>query len=115
MIFDLLKPDITPCDEGEAELRFKSQEQFTIPGGVMQGGIVTAMLDMAMAFAAGGNFSTASIHVEIHRPVAAEEVVVKAQITKRGRRIVFAEAGMRDLDGNLLAKATQTAVPIQKG
>ncbi len=112
MIFDLLKPEIVPAEEGCSELHFESQPHFTIPGGVMQGGIVTAMLDMAMAFAAGGNFSTASIHVEIHRPVTADKMIVKAHVTKKGRRIVFAAAEMRDVGGKLLAKGTQTAVPL---
>ena len=113
MIHELLKPEIKKHGEGTAELRFPSQPQLTIPGGVMQGGIVTSMLDMAMAFAAGGTFSTASIHVEIHRPVTAEFLNVRATITKRGRRIVFAEATMHDDDGRLLAKGTQTAVPVE--
>ncbi len=111
-IFDLFQPETLESDEGHAKLRFRSRPRLTIPGGIMQGGIVTAMLDMTMAFAAGGSFSTASIHAEIHRPVTAEVVVVSAAITKKGRRIVFAEAVMHDLDGRMLAKGTQTAVPL---
>ena len=53
-----------------------------------------------------------SIHVEIHRPVTADRVIVKAHLTKQGRRIVFAAAEMRDQEGTLLAKGTQTAVPL---
>lgn len=113
MIDELLKPEILRAGDGESEIRFRSQPQLTIPGGVMQGGIITAMLDMAMAIAANGALSTASIHVEIYRPVTADEVTVSAGITKKGRRIVFAEATMRDSEGRTLAKGTQTAVPIE--
>jgi len=112
MIDNLLKPNVLRTSDGESEIRFASQEQLTIPGNVMQGGIIPAMLDMAMAIAAGGNLSTASIHVEILRPVTADFVTVSGRVTKRGRRVLFAEATMRDDQGRLLAQGTQTAVPL---
>jgi acyl-coenzyme A thioesterase PaaI-like protein len=37
---------------------------------------------------------------------------VKGNIVRRGRRIIFAEAVMTNDDGVVLAKGTQTAVPV---
>jgi uncharacterized protein (TIGR00369 family) len=112
-IFNLLQPEIVTAADGSSELRFKVRPEFTIPGGVLQGGIIAAMLDMAMATAAHGYISTASLHCEILRPVEAKVVIVSARITRKGRRIVFAEAEMRDAEGKVLARGTQTAVPLR--
>ena len=109
-IVDLMKPEILSSEPGACELRFAVRPEFTIPSGSLQGGIVTTMLDMAMAIAGQGTLSTASLHIEILRAVTVSEVEVSGRITKQGRRIACAEAEMRDVDGNLLARGTQTAV-----
>ena len=111
-IFELLGPQILSAGDDEARLRFTVEPRFTIGRGVVQGGVVTAMLDMAMALAAGGAISTASIHVEILRPAVGPTLLVEGRVVRKGRRIVFAEASMRDPESVLVARGTQTAVPL---
>ena len=113
-IGDLMKPELLNMEDGKSEIRFQVRPEFTIPSGVVQGGIVAVMLDMAMAMAGKGGLSTASLQYEILRPVRATQLTVKGNIVRRGRRIVFAEAEMTDDDGIVLAKGTQTAVPVDK-
>ena len=111
-IFELLDPDIISQTAGSAEITFGVRPEFTIPPGIVQGGIVAAMLDMTMALAAGVGISTASMHFEILRPVSGPQLRVTGSIAKQGRRIVFAEAEMYDGAGTLVARGRQTAVPI---
>lgn len=111
-IIDLMKPEIRVMEGGESELRFNVRPEFTIPSGVVQGGIVAVMLDMAMAIAGEGGFSTASLYDEIMRPVKDEELTARGRVVRRGRRIVFVEAELCDDAGVVLARGTQTAVPI---
>jgi len=99
-------------EDGHSELRFTTRPEFTIPSGVVQGGIVAVMLDMAMAMACNGGLSTASLHFEIMRPVRDAELTVKGSLVRKGRRIVFAEAEMTNAEGMVLARGTQTAVPV---
>ena len=110
----LLSHDVIEWREGFVRIRFDAKSEFMIPGNVVQGGIVTAMLDHAMAAADDGRFATAALRVDILRPVAGPDLFVTAKITRRGRRMVFAEAEMFDEDGNLLARGTQTAVPFDQ-
>lgn len=110
-IIDLLEPEIVARTDDSIRIVFGVKPEFRIPSGVVQGGIVTAMLDMAMALAGGGGISTASLHVEILRPVRGPKLVVSGEIVRRGRRIVFAEAEMCDEAGEVLARGRQTAVP----
>jgi uncharacterized protein (TIGR00369 family) len=111
-IMDLMKPEIRTKEGGCSELRFSVRPEFTIPSGVVQGGIVAVMLDMAMAIAAEGGLSTASLHYEIMRPVRDKELTAKGRIVRKGRRIVFAEAELTNDEGVVLARGTQTAVPV---
>jgi acyl-CoA thioesterase len=112
-IMDLMQPEIVTVADGCSEIRFNVRPEFTIPGGVLQGGMIAVMLDMAMAVAGHGAISTASLHYDILRPVETEVVTVTARITRKGRRIVFAEAEMRNTDGLVLARGSQTAVPLR--
>ena len=111
-VFDLLKPDVVVQEDGHVEMRFPVQLRTTIPGGQVQGGIVCSMLDMAMAFAKNGGLSTASIQVELLRPAKGAYLDVVGRVTQGGRRIIFAEAEMRDDQGRLVARGRQTAVPL---
>ena len=111
-IMDLMKPDIRHRGDGHSEIRFTTRPEFTIPSGVVQGGIVAVMLDMAMIVSCDGDMSTASLQYDIIRPVRDKELIVKGRIIRKGRRIVFAEAEMTNHEGVVLARGTQTAVPI---
>lgn len=110
-IVDLMQPEFVTMEADACELRFRPRPEFTIGNGVVQGGIVTTMLDMAMAIAGGGEISTASLQIDILRPVVGEVLTVRGRITRRGKRIVFAEAELSGADGTLLARGVQTAVP----
>ena len=110
-IFDLLQPEIVEQGEGRAQLRFRVRPEFTIPGEMVQGGIVAAMLDMTMVYASGVPLATASLHLELFRPAKGPELTVVGRVPRRGRRIVFAEAEMTDASGQLIARGRQTAVP----
>jgi len=113
-IMDLMQPEIVCVQDGQAELSFTVRPEFTIPGGVVQGGILGVMLDMAMAFAFAkkGMFSTASLHYDILRPAKGPRLFVTSRIVRSGRRIVFAEAEIKDEAGQVLARGGQTAVPV---
>lgn len=111
-IMDLMKPEFVSMDDGESKIRFQVRPEFTIPTGVLQGGMVAVMLDMAMAMAGKGALSTASLQFEILRPILDKQLTVQGNIVRRGRRIIFAEAVMTNDDGVVLAKGTQTAVPV---
>ena len=111
-IVELLEPDVVSQAEGSVQIVFTVKPEFTIAPGVVQGGIVAAMLDMAMAMASGVPISTASMHFEILRPVSDRQLRVTGNVAKSGRRIVFAEAEMHDSSGSLVARGRQTAVPV---
>ena len=108
-IKDLLRPEVIETSSGRCVLRFEPEPEWTIGGGVVQGGIVTAMLDMSMALAADG-CSTATITIDILRPVIGP-VVATGVVDKRGKRSLFASGELHDAEGRLVARGNQTAIP----
>lgn len=109
------------CDTGLAVLAFDPPARFAQGGGVLQGGIVTALLDFAMAFAAHAKlagerrtFATASLNVHFLRPAPPARYIARGRIVRAGRKLLFAEAQLAAVsgvssslsDGDLIATAS---------
>ena len=77
--------------------------------GIAHGGIVMALLDEAMAHAAGfaGHRGvTASVNVRFRKPVPLEQrIEVRGKVTWQRRHVLGVEASVLDADGNVLARA----------
>ena len=82
---------------------------FHNPFGQLQGGMYAVFLDAATAMS--GRSLTVSLHVSLLQPAKGSWVTVTGQVIRRGSRIIFAEGEVRDEDGTVLARATQTGVP----
>lgn len=76
--------------------------------GIAHGGIVMALLDEAMAHAAGfaGHRGvTASVNVRFRKPVPLERPLeVRGRVTGRRRNVLGVEAEILDADGTLLVR-----------
>ncbi len=107
----LLKTD---PEAGTARVRFVARPEFAHTNGtIVQGGIITAWLDNAMAFAVVGRDPTAALaslelKVTFLERVGVETFEVEARIVRWGRSIVFLEADLWSSDGRLLARASST-------
>lgn len=86
---------------------------------IVQGGLVTALLDAAMGGAcwsvldADQAFLTADLRVEFLRAARPGELRATGTVVRRTRRAVFCAADLRDEAGQLLAssRGTQIVVP----
>jgi uncharacterized protein (TIGR00369 family) len=91
----------------------------TAAGHVVQGGLVTALLDAAMGGACwtvldlDQVFLTADLRVEFHCPARPGPLRATGYVVRRTRRAVFCAAEMEDADGNTLAasRCTQIVLP----
>ncbi len=106
--------------EGGAEVRFQARPAFAHSNGtVVQGGIVTAWLDCAMAWAVYARdheraVASLDINVSFLARVGVAPHVVHARVVKWGRNVAFLEAEVQDLDGKCLARATSTGLLVEK-
>ena len=91
----------------------------TATGTVIQGGLVTALLDAAMGGACWSvldedqAFLTADLRVEFLRSTRPGQVRAEGSVVRRTRRVVFCEARMYDGAGVMLAtsRCTQVVLP----
>jgi uncharacterized protein (TIGR00369 family) len=108
-------------ESGTIEIAFHPDGRMLNPQGSVQGGFVAAMLDDTMGPAlvsmSGGTIMPRSIDLNISfiRPVMPGRVVGRGRVVKAGRAVVFLEGELFDAEGNLLARATSSAVPVAIG
>jgi uncharacterized protein (TIGR00369 family) len=102
-------------DAGTIEVGFTATEQFLNPVGVVQGGLLSAMLDDTLgpalvATLGPGEFApTSDLHVQFLRPARPGRLVGRGRIVRRGRDVAFMAGELADESGELVAVATATA------
>lgn len=103
------------AERGTVTLGFEPGPQFLQGNGCVQGGIVAAMLDFALAFAvltrlaAGQSHSTASFSVNLLRPTRVGAYVARGCLQRMGSHLAFANASLAFEDTEELV-ATATGV-----
>ena len=95
---------------------------FVTPSGpVIQGGLVTAILDSAMGGACwtvlnnDEVFLTADLRVEFFRPTRPGLLRAVGEVVRRASRVVFCSAELFDTTGTTLAASRCTQVILQTG
>jgi uncharacterized protein (TIGR00369 family) len=102
-------------DEGTIEVSFLATEHFLNPVGVVQGGLLAAMLDDTLgpalvATLGPGEFApTTDLHVQFLRPAQPGRLVGRGRIVRRGREVAFLAGELCDESGRVVAVATATA------
>lgn len=98
-LFTLLGIRVVAIEKDSATLSLIAKPELMQGAGQLAGGILATLLDETMAHAVlGGNdptriTTTVDMNVSYYRPVhKGDEIVCVAHVTKRGGRVVFAEA-----------------------
>lgn len=108
-------------EPGMVEVAYHPDQRMTNPRGDVQGGIIAALIDNAMARALAAMndgkviAATVELNVSFLRPVKPGRVIGKGRVIRQGRNIAFLEAELFDLEGRLLARGTSTGVPVPIG
>ncbi len=108
----LVDAHIESVDPGRVWVRYAVKPEFMHPGGAVQGGIITAYADMAMAMAAhtlcsdGEFMATSQLSISFLAPVLKGPVFGEGTVVRRGRSTFFMEAVVKDAEGAELARAT---------
>ena len=109
-----LKGELVDVDleAGSTVSAYEVDERFTQGAGVVQGGIVTVMLDYAMALAGftrvakGKTFGTVSLTTQYLKPVTPGRYRATGRLDRAGARMMFVSAELRrEGDGALVATA----------
>jgi uncharacterized protein (TIGR00369 family) len=118
----LLKGEILELDveAGRAVLAFEPDARFLQGGGVIHGGIVTTMLDYAMAMAAfsklgpGRSFATVSLTSHFLKSALPGRHLARATLDRMGGKMIFASGELlKEGDAEPLATATAVMAVIR--
>ena len=102
-------------EAGTIEMAFQATEQFLNPFGMVQGGLLAAMLDdtlgpaLVATLGPGQSAPTTDLHVQFLRPARPGRLVGRGRIVKRGKEICFLAGELLGPDGEAVAVATATA------
>jgi uncharacterized protein (TIGR00369 family) len=106
--------DARPKD-GWVRIGFEGKQEFCNPAGLVQGGILSAMLDDTMGPAVfvmtEGKLYTATISMTVNflAPARPGPIIGEADVTQLGRTIAFVQGRLTAEDGTVLATATTSA------
>lgn len=115
-LFQTLGIEVVESEAGKSRMRYLAKPEWFNGTGVVQGGIVTAVLDAAMAMAVvpgledGEFFSSAEIKVTFLRGISEGEYNVEGRIIKRGSRAIFGESTIYNQKGQACATASSTMI-----
>jgi uncharacterized protein (TIGR00369 family) len=104
------------CDpqRGRITVTFQARREFCNLMGSVQGGMLTAMLDLSMSFAVlcalddGHVVPSLEVKTSFIAPALPGEIVGDGMLVRKGRSIAFMEGRLTDRDGNLLTTASAT-------
>ena len=114
--FDL---EVVEIGDGRATLRFPFKPEFTQYQGTLQGGVIVAYADAAMAFALasiidpGSDFVTTDLYVQYMRPITAGAVIARGRIVHKGKRVVRSEAEVTADGGGAVARCVATFALVE--
>ncbi len=102
-------------EAGIVEMVFHATDKLCNKWGGVQGGMVAAMLDDAMAFAIGLNLDwgqispTLELKCSMLAPCRPGKIFATGRVLRRGKSVGFVEGTLHDEEGTLLATASSTA------
>lgn len=104
---------------GRSVIRFEVPTAFTNTLGVLQGGIGSAFLDAAMAYAFIAQvgleigFTSVSLSTNFLRAVPEGTITAHGRVVSAGKTFVFLEADLVNSRGAVCMKATSTAMLLE--
>ena len=102
-------------DKGVIVVSYQARPEFANPVGMVQGGMLSAMLDDVMSpaatlgMAAGEVVQTLEMKTSFFSPARIGTIIARGWVRRRGRDILFLEAQLEDEGGKQIATATATA------
>ncbi|MBO6945061.1 PaaI family thioesterase [Altererythrobacter sp.] len=108
-------------DTATATMRFTVRKQMTTWRGGVQGGLVAGYLDDVMGYAyvamTGGEQAPLNLEISMQLLGLLPEgatIIGKGRVVRGGRRVIFLEGELQTEEGQVLARATSTAIPTMR-
>jgi uncharacterized protein (TIGR00369 family) len=113
-IIDHFDLEVVSYGDGKSVLRFPYKNAFTQYQGAVQGGIIAAYADAAIAVAMisiipeGRDMVTTDLHVQYLRPVVSGPITARADVVHRGNTLLLGTAVVENKEGAICARCSAT-------
>jgi uncharacterized protein (TIGR00369 family) len=113
-VADLVGITLLSCGSGQATASMTAGERHHNPMGIVHGGILCDLADVAMGVAAASTmgeaetFSTTNLSISYLRPVVEALLIAEAEVVLRGKNVIFLRCSIQDEEGSLIAQAAST-------
>lgn len=117
---DTIGAEIAEVDPGRVVVELDANPRHQHPGGVVQGGIITAVADAAMGMSLltlqsrGEANSTIELKINFIRPVTEGRIRAVGRVVEMRKNLLFSEADVYDQAGKLVARASSTCITIPR-
>lgn len=108
------------ANDGKSKIELPVTTELKQAYGVVHGGIISTVLDMAMSSAlsttlADEEFSTTiDLNVSFLRPMFGESLIGEGKVVKRGKRVIVVNGETKDENGNVIATSTGHFMILQR-
>ena len=116
---DLVGTEISSTEEGRAAVSLQAEERHLNPSGAIHGGVISTLIDAAMAEALNTMTEedeqpfTIQITVNYMKPGKPGSLTSTAEVRKGGERVTIVEAEVvQEDDDEVVALATGTYTPV---
>jgi uncharacterized protein (TIGR00369 family) len=106
--------------DAEAVFDLEAEPRHANPTGIVQGGVLCALADVAMATAfastlqEGETFTTLELKMNYIKPVQTGRIVATGNVVHRGRTTGVLDCTIVDAEERLVAKATSTLLILRR-
>lgn len=113
--------ELVSLDDGASEIRLKLEPHHLNPGGIVHGGVVAAMLDVAAGLAhrtklgLDATHVTIQLHIDYMKAVRSGVITARGRSLQTGRRVGHSEASLWDEEDRQLARASATFMIVKPG
>lgn len=118
--FNFLGMECIYLREGYARMKLITREDHLNPGRIVQGGVITSLVDAAGTLAgmslvdATDELTTADIKLNFLSAARANETIIgEARVVQKGRTLCVSDLEARTEDGRLIAKGLTTCVVLK--
>jgi len=116
----LMNFEMVEAERGRVVLACTPGEEHYNPLGIVHGGLLCTLLDTVIGCAThttlerGTGYTSIELKVSFLRSVTLDtgRLTATGTVTKDGRRVVFAEGGVTDANGNLVATASSSLLVL---
>lgn len=111
-----LRGTLLEVNEGLATISYKIRHEMTNPLGTIQGGVMAALIDDTMGLAfytlfEKNMFTTTNLNINyLYGAKEGEEVIVKAEVVRIGKKIANVECKVYNQDREIICTSTSNLV-----